>query len=148
MAIELCPAIRASVHASQPTHPAGLGTCAGASRARRAEPRLAAEPCPCCFLRLEDSMWPLRVGAGHTQPSAGFPARSQRLSRVARTLGVIGSTRRAAAVLPCVTSSAPYRPLSHVIDSHCRRKHSSGRKPVSTSTAATEARDLEKRRGI
>src|SRR5689334_3151126 len=59
------------------------------------------------LLRLEDSTWPLRVGADQIQPSAGFPAASQRPSRIPRTRGVIGSTRRAAVVLPCVTSSVP-----------------------------------------
>jgi len=52
----------------------------------------------CCFLRLEWSICPLIVGAGHSQPSRGFPAASQRHSRTARTLGVNGSARRAAAL--------------------------------------------------
>ena len=58
-------------------------------------------------LTLDGSMWPLIVGAGQTQPSTGFPARSQRPSSVLLTLGVMGITRRAAAVLPCVTSRVP-----------------------------------------
>ena len=44
----------------------------------------------------------------------GRPATRQRSSRVVRTRGVIGSTRLAEAVLPCVTSSEPLRPFSHV----------------------------------
>jgi hypothetical protein len=36
-------------------------------------------------------MWPLRVGAGQTQPSSGFSAASQRDPRMALTRGVIGS---------------------------------------------------------
>ena len=40
------------------------------------------------------------VGAGQIQPSAGFSAASHLLSRIARTRGVIGSTRRAALVFP------------------------------------------------
>ena len=60
------------------------------------------------------STWPLRVLAGHTQPSSGLPAASHRVWSIPRTRGVIGSTRRAEAVFPCVTSNAPFRPLSHV----------------------------------
>jgi hypothetical protein len=48
-------------------------------------------------------------------------------------------TRRAAAVFPRVTSSAPLRPLSHVTFSQHNRKHSSGRIPVSARTVAIEA---------
>jgi hypothetical protein len=40
-------------------------------------------------------MWPVRVGAGHIQPSAGFRAAFQRVARMFLTLGVKGSTRRA-----------------------------------------------------
>jgi hypothetical protein len=52
----------------------------------------------------------------------------------------MGTWRRAAAVLPCVTSNVPCRPLIHDINSHRSRKHSSGRSPVSASTAAIVAR--------
>jgi hypothetical protein len=75
---------------------------------------------------------------GHTQPSEGFPAASQRVWRMFLTLGVIGSTRRAAAVFSCVTSRVPCRPLTQLIESQQSRKHSSGRIPVSQSTAAME----------
>jgi hypothetical protein len=53
-------------------------------------------------------MWPLRVGAAHTQPSSGFLAISQRVSRIFLSRGVIGRTRRAAVALPRVTSGVPY----------------------------------------
>src|SRR6476660_4340747 len=56
-------------------------------------------------------MTTLWVGAGHVQPSIGFPARAHRSSRVVFTLTVIGRTRRAAEVLPCVTRSVPLRPF-------------------------------------
>lgn len=52
--------------------------------------------------------------AGHTKPSSAFLAASQRASRMALSRGVIGITRRAAAVLPSVTSSVPFRPFVHV----------------------------------
>jgi hypothetical protein len=54
------------------------------------------------------------------------------------TRGVIGSILRAAAVLPCVTRSEPWRPFTHVSASHLSLKHSSGRIPVSARTAAIE----------
>jgi len=54
----------------------------------------------CCFLVLDGSMWPLIVAARQTQSSTRLPARSQRVSSVLLTLGVMGITRRAAAVLP------------------------------------------------
>jgi hypothetical protein len=75
----------------------------------------------CCFLRLDGSTCPLMVGAGHIQPSNGLPMCSHPFSRIALTRGVIGSTRRAAAVFPCVTSSVPFRPFTQVIDSQRRR---------------------------
>ena len=56
--------------------------------------------------------------AGQTQPSSGFPKDSQRSSRTVRTFTVMGMTRLAAFVLPCVTRSVPLRPLHHVMDSH------------------------------
>ena len=40
-----------------------------------------------------------------------FTAAFQRDSSTARTRGVMGMTRRAAEVLPCVTSNAPFRPV-------------------------------------
>jgi hypothetical protein len=94
----------------------------------------------CCFLTLEGSTCPLRVGAGQIQPSTGLFARSHKVSRVARTLGVIGTIRVAATVLPCVTNSVPWRPFTHPIDSQRNRKHSSGLSPVSDRTVATEAK--------
>jgi hypothetical protein len=80
-----------------------------------------------CFRKLDGSTWPLRVPAGHTQPSCGFPVASHRDSRTARTRGVMGITRRADAVLPRATSNAPLRPFTHVRSSQRSRKHSSGR---------------------
>ena len=59
------------------------------------------------FFRLLGSKWPLIVGAGHTQPSRGLPASSQRCSSIFLTRGVIGNVRRAAAVFPCVTNNVP-----------------------------------------
>ena len=40
------------------------------------------------LLMLDGSRWPLRVGAGHTQPSTGLPTRSQRISRILLTLTI------------------------------------------------------------
>jgi hypothetical protein len=51
--------------------------------------------------------------AGHTRPSDGFPAASQRSWSTFLTRIVSGSDRRAAAVLPCVMSNAPCRPLTN-----------------------------------
>jgi len=48
------------------------------------------------FFRLEGSICPLLVGAGHTQPSSGSPAAFQRVSSALLTCGVMGSIRRAA----------------------------------------------------
>jgi hypothetical protein len=92
----------------------------------------------CCFLRVLGSTCPLAVCADQTHPSSGFSAAFHLASRIALTLGVIGSIRRVADVLPCVTKSEPCRPLDHVRDSQRRRKHSSGRIPVSMSTVAIE----------
>src|SRR5712692_24272 len=121
MATELCPAIRARVHTSQPDAP---------RRVRKVWRRLYStnlrtfetlSALACCFFKLDGSTWPLLVGAGHTQPSRGLPAASQRTPNSFLTLGVMGSTRRAAAVLPCVTNSVPWRPLTQVTYSHCMR---------------------------
>ena len=137
--MELCPAMRANVQASQPDSP---------SRVRNVWRRLyntngrtpaSRRAFLCCFLRLDGSTCPLDVGAVQIQPSRGLATRSQRFSRIALTRGVIGSTRRAAAVFPCVTSSVPLRPFAQVIDSQRRRYHSSGRIPVSIKTVAIEA---------
>src|ERR1700735_1815775 len=49
-------------------------------------------------------------GAGHTQPSLGFSAADQRAQIIPCTVGVIGTTRGAAAVLPLVTCNAPNFP--------------------------------------
>src|SRR2546426_10584665 len=51
----------------------------------------------CCFLTLEPSIWPLRVGAENIQLSALLAIR---LLVIAVTRGVIGIRRRAALVLP------------------------------------------------
>jgi hypothetical protein len=53
----------------------------------------------------------LAVGA-QTHPSDGLLRRFHRASRVIPTRGVIRSILRAAAVLPCVTKSAPCRPVA------------------------------------
>src|SRR5579864_7275337 len=55
----------------------------------------------CCFFSVLWSMWPVFVGAGHTQPSIGLPVASHLACRTPLTLGVIGSSRLAAGVLPC-----------------------------------------------
>jgi hypothetical protein len=96
-----------------------------------------------CFLKLETSTCPLRVVAGQIQPSSGFPASSHRHSSMDLTRGVIGRTRRAAAVLPWTTKSVPWRPFTQVTASQDSRKHSSGRIPVSANTEAVEARGSE-----
>lgn len=147
MVIELWPAIRASVHASQPDSPRRVRNVWRRLYRTNGRTLLNRSALQCCFFRLEASKWPLWVGAGHTHPSAGFPALSQRPSRIPLTRGVIGSTRRAAAVFPCVTSIVPFRPLNQVTDSQRRRKHSSGRNPESTRTPATAASGSEQPRG-
>jgi len=63
-------------------------------------------------------MWPLWVAAGQIQPSWGLPGLFHRCSRIVRTLGVIGSSLRAAFVLPWVTNRLPLRPFTQVIASH------------------------------
>jgi len=83
---------------------------------------------------------PLRVSEGHTQPSAGLPVASHRISRMFRTREVIGRTRLAAAVFAWVTRKVPCLPFVHVIDSQHNRKHSSGRRPVSQRMVATEVK--------
>lgn len=93
----------------------------------------------CCFLSVLGSTWPLPVGAAHIQPSRGLPARSQWVSRMTLTLGDIGSTLRAAAVFPWVTSIEPCLPFIQVTDSHRSLKQSSGRIPESTRIVAIEA---------
>src|SRR5438445_6021654 len=108
--MELCPAIRASVQASHPDSPRRVRKVCrreyktngrtGFTLFSTACSAIVLKVLACCFLRLEDTTWPLRVGAGHTQPSTGFPAASQRASSMVLTLRLIGSTRRAAAVLP------------------------------------------------
>src|ERR1017187_3739821 len=113
--------MRASVQASQPDSPSrvrNVWRIEYSTKERTFDRRTALL---CCFLRLDASTWPLKVGAFHTQPSKGRPAASQRVSRIALTLGVIGSTRRAAAVLPCVPSNVPLRPLTQVMPSHLMR---------------------------
>ena len=149
MLIEACPAIFASVQASHPDCPSRVrNVCrrvystkgrTGFSFLSLASAAIVSNALSRNLRRLEGSMWPLRVAAVHTQPSSGFPAPIQRASRTALTRGVIGTTRRAAAVFPCVTSIAPFRPLSQVTSSHRRRKHASGRVPVSARIVAIDA---------
>jgi hypothetical protein len=136
--MELCPAIRARVQASHPDSPKRVRNVCRNEYSTKWRTLLAFSAFACCFLMLEPSRCPVQVGAGHTQPSVGFPAPFQRLSRTALTLGVIGKTLRAAAVFPWVTKRLPCRPLLQVRASHWSRKHSSGRNPVSTRTSATE----------
>src|SRR6476620_2640158 len=66
----------------------------------------------CCFLRVLGSTCSLAVGTAQTHASDGLLRRFHRASRVIPTRGVIGSILRAAAVLPCVTKSAPCRPVA------------------------------------
>jgi hypothetical protein len=61
------------------------------------------------------------VGADHAQPSAGHPDAFQYASSTCHTWGVMGRTRRAAAVLPWVTSKVPFLPFAQEIDSDCKR---------------------------
>jgi hypothetical protein len=84
------------------------------------------------------STCPLRVRADQTHPSSGLSAAFQRVSSTARTRVVIGSTLRAAVVLPLVTRRTPLRPLSQVTCSHRSWKHSSGRVPVSANNMAID----------
>src|SRR5690242_8262075 len=121
MAMELCPAMRANVQASHPLSP---------NRVRKVWRRLystndltleSRRAFRCCLFRLHGSTWPLRVQDGHVQPSSGRLAPSQRASRMFLTLSVIGSTRRAAFVFPCITRRDPFLPFTQVIDSHRRR---------------------------
>jgi hypothetical protein len=48
-------------------------------------------------------MWPLRVGAAHTQPSKGFPAISQRVSRMLLTRGALDVQQRSCSRSAAVT---------------------------------------------
>jgi len=75
----------------------------------------------CCFFKLEWSMCPVLVGAHQIQPCDGLPEAIQRDSKTLLTRGAIGRTRRAAAVLPRVTSKLPLRPLAQLISSHRNR---------------------------
>src|ERR1700735_1036963 len=75
-------------------------------------------------------------GAGHTQPSLGFSAADQRAQIIPCTVGVIGTTRGAAAVLPLVTCNAPNFPALHNTFSHRSRNASSGRSPLPNSNVA------------
>src|SRR5437867_4179057 len=122
--MELCPAIRARVQASQPDSPRRVrNVCRNEYRTNGrtgfalfcfASSDSVLKARACCYLRLEDSRWVLRVWAGQTHPSMGLPAFLQYLSRIDLTRGVIGRTRLAAAVFPCVTKNVPYLPLDHV----------------------------------
>src|SRR4029077_6875170 len=97
-ATELCPAIRASVHASQPEPPSRVrNVCRREykTNGRTLDSRRAFD---CCFFKLDGSKCPLLLGAVHTKPSMGLPNASHRDSRSVRTLGVIGSALRAAVV--------------------------------------------------
>src|SRR5215472_3886937 len=85
----------------------------------------------CCFLSVDFSAWPLFVSAGNIQPSSGSFLLVQRSSRTVRTRIVIGRTRLAVVVLPCVTRTVPCLPFVQVTDSQHNRRHSSGRIPVS-----------------
>src|SRR5438034_9581191 len=86
--IELCPAIRASVQASHPDSPSRVkNVCRneystnGAIGFRLfffASLFTARNALACCFFRLEWSMCSLLVGAGHAQPSDGFPRSEER----------------------------------------------------------------------
>src|SRR6266699_3509209 len=95
----------------------------------------------CCFLRLEWSICPLAVGAGHSQPSSGFPARSQRASKTARTRGVMGRTRRAAAVFPCVI--VPDSNLALGQTGAMRRFHLAGHFVISLTRGFAHKRAIE-----
>lgn len=87
----------------------------------------------CCFLRLEGSICPLRVGAGNTQaPPDAFV---RRMSKMACTFGVIGMRRRALPVLPKWISRLPSTAFAGF-----SRKHSSGRRAQSNRIRATSAR--------
>src|ERR1017187_6675986 len=113
--------MRASVQASQPDSPSRVRNVCRIEYSTKGRTFDSLTALLCCFFRLDASMCPLKVGAIHTQHSNGRPAASQRVSRIVLTLGVIGSTRRAAAVFPCVTSNVPLRPLTQVMPSHLMR---------------------------
>jgi hypothetical protein len=93
----------------------------------------------CCFLSVDLSTCPLCEGALNIQPSSGVSAFSHRASSTARTRGVMGRTRLAAAVFPWVIRTVPCLPFVHVTDSQRKRKHSSGRIPVSARIVTIEA---------
>jgi len=99
IATEPCSAIRAIVHASQPDSPRRVRNVCRNEYRTKGRTLLALGAFACCFLMLEPPS-ALRVCAGHTQPSSGFPSLSQRVSRASLTRGVIGKTPRAAAVFP------------------------------------------------
>ena len=73
------------------------------------------------------------MGRGCVDPITSVPYNPRKMIALARWL--TGTARRAAAVLPWVTGIVPFvpfLPLLQFADSHRKRKHSSGRIPVST----------------
>jgi hypothetical protein len=109
MAIEPCPAMRASVHASHPLSPSRVTNVCRRLYSTNGRTLACLSAIRCRRLRLHGSTWPLLANAGQTQPSSGRPALSHRASKTALTRGVNGSTRRAAFVFPCVTNKVPLR---------------------------------------
>ncbi len=68
MPIELWPAMRASVHTSQPAAPSLVRNVWRSVYSTNGRTWESLSALACCFLRLLGSKWPLLVGAGHIQP--------------------------------------------------------------------------------
>src|ERR1019366_8613390 len=81
IAIELCPAILAKVQTSQPDSPKRVRNLCRKLYKTNGRTLLALMAFLCCFFTVDGSTCPLFVGAGQTQPSAGFSAASHRRSR-------------------------------------------------------------------
>jgi len=72
--------------------------------------RLVCDRPECCNVLFAKAtrLYVAATSSGGPDPAFyGFTSGYQRLSRMFRTRGVIGNTRRAAAVLPCVAMSVP-----------------------------------------
>src|ERR1700674_1175414 len=100
MPTEVCPAILASVQASQPLSPSRVRNVWRRLYRTNGGTLLCRRAFLCCFFSVDDSTCPLRVPADQTQPSRGFPVAFHRDSKILLTRAVIGKSLRAAAVLP------------------------------------------------
>ena len=130
------PAMRANVQGSHPDSPRRVRNVCRKSYNTNLRTALFESARRCCFFTVDGSACPLRVGAGNTQPLLGRPLRMKRRASTQNTRPVIGTERRAAAVLPCVTST---RLVAKFTCSHRSRNASSGRSPMCSrpATAST-----------